>query len=384
MPHPDVLIIGAGIIGVTCAEALARAGARVVLLDRRRALQGCTAAGGGMLTLQTKAPGAAMRLARRSMTLIREAAQRYETEIGLRWCGSMILARTPAEVAHLQARATDLRAAGVEVELLDASEARAAEPELAPAVLAGSRCDTDGQVDPALFGPAALDAALRCGAQLREETDVTEIAVARGRVLGVRTSDGIIESGAVVVAAGAWSTNLLTPIDPAWEARIVPRRGVLLRSDRQPPLARPLLLEASYYPQKSAGRGEARAFSLQQLWDGRLLLGGTRSFAGFGDALPTDAERGRILARAAGFLPALAAVPFPAASAGLRPWTPDGLPLVGPTTIDGLYLAAGHEGDGVTMAAVTAEIIAALITGGDQPFDAAALDPARLTERPAW
>src|SRR5437660_1270583 len=82
-----------------------RAGCRVLLLDRDRALGGCTAAGGGMLSLQTKRPGAALRLARRSMSLLEEAAKRYQDEIGLRWCGSMVLARSTEDLACLEARA---------------------------------------------------------------------------------------------------------------------------------------------------------------------------------------------------------------------------------------------------------------------------------------
>src|SRR5439155_9637208 len=134
-----------------------------------------------------------------------------------------------------------------------------------------------------------------------------------------------------LVATGAWSAQLLATTHPGWGRQIMPRRGVLLRSAQQQPLARHVLLEASYYPQKSAARGASLAFSLQQLWDGRLLLGGTRSFAGFDDAVPTEEQRRTLLTRAVEFLPALAGIPLPRVTVGLRPWTPDGLTLVAPT-----------------------------------------------------
>src|SRR5262249_1889356 len=149
--------------------------------------------------------------------------------------------------------------------------------------------------------------------------------------------------------------------------RVAPRRGVLLRSGPQPATVRRVLLEASYYAAKLDAAETSLSFSLQQLCDGSLLLGGTRSFSGFNGVAPTAAGPSAFRARAVDFGPSLAGIPFPPAPVGSRPWTPDGLPLVGPTGIDGFWIAAGHEGDGVTLAPATAEIIAALITGAGPP-----------------
>lgn len=370
-----MVIVGAGIIGAACAAALAKAGLRVRVLERGRTGGGTTAAGGGMLSLATKSPGAALRLARRS--LASTVAIGEQREIGLRRGGSLTLARGAADAAQLAERARLLVGEGVEARLLKGEQARAAEPCLSAAVAGALHCPGDAQVDPALLCAALLAEARAAGAVVEEGEEVIAIAASDGRVTAVRTAGGTIAAERVLIAAGAWSAALLAPFDPRWRDWLLPRAGALLRSDPEPPLARHLLLEAGYFAGKRADN-ESVSFTLQQTWDGRLLLGGWRAFRGFD---PGDAPAAAIRARGGEFVPSLARARFAATSVGLRPWTPDGLPLVGPVGPEGLWVAAGHEGDGVAMAAVTGEIVAAGMTGGGATEDAVALRPARLAER---
>lgn len=376
MRLPDVIVIGAGVVGAACAEALAVAGLRVLVLERGGVAGGTTGAGGGMLTLLTKRPGPHLRLARRSHDLLAALEPVLIEQIELRWCGGLMLARTEDEPAELAARAEALRAAGLPVELLDPAAARLLVPGLSTGITEALYSPADGQVDPVRYCAATIERAAARGAVLREGVEV-EAILGRERVRGVRTPEGDLEAGAVVVAAGVWSGALLAGVDSDWAERIVPRRGVLLRSPPHRQLAGPLLLEAGYYAAKTVPLLETIAFSLQQAADGRLLLGGSRSFASFDLRDPTPTERETILKRGAGFLPELRAVPFDQTTVGLRPWTPDGLPYVGPVGPEGLWIAAGHEGDGVVLAAVTAEILAARFLGRPIDDDAMALDPAR-------
>src|SRR6185369_16711945 len=143
MRAPDLIVVGGGIVGLLCAEALARAGRRVLLLERGRVGSGCTGAGGGVLSLQTKRPGPHLRLAQRSMALLAAREAELGPASGLRWCGSLTLARTPEEWAHLAARAELLRAAGVDVTLVSAHELRSLEPGLAPELCGASWCPGD-------------------------------------------------------------------------------------------------------------------------------------------------------------------------------------------------------------------------------------------------
>ncbi len=373
--QPDVVIVGGGIVGVACAATLARTGQCVVLLERGTIGGGSTRAGGGMLSLQTKRAGAHLRLARRSMSLLREFGDRRAEEIGLRWSGGLTLARDEEEVAALGERAALLREAGVEAELLDAAAARETEPALSPAVRGALRCAEDGQVDPALFCRALAAAAREAGAEVREGTPVFGLTTEGERVTGVECSTGRLDTGAVVIAAGAWSAELARPLGIAWP--IVPRRGLLLRSRLGPARVRHLLLDAEYCAAKTVPAAVAFSFSLQPAWDGRLLLGGSRLFVGF-DTGTQPEEAAELRRRGEELLPFLEETSFAETSVGFRPWTPDGLPLVGPGPLDGLWVAAGHEGDGVTLALATAEILAAQMAGEAAGEDAAALEPGRL------
>lgn len=376
---PDVIVVGAGVIGVACAEALARAGLRVLVLDAGNAGAGCTAAGGGVLSLQTKRPGIHLQLARRSLALLHAAPQRLDAGFGLRWCGSLVLAGDEAGQRHLEARSKELAAGGVETRWLDGAEARTEDPELAPDIVGASSCAADGQLEPRRLHEALLRSAVRHGVTLRQNFRVLQLEVAAGRVRAVRGEGERVSTGNVVVAAGWESGRLLAPIDPAWRECILPRRGVLLRSAPVRAVARHVLLEAGYYSAKVAAQEHGRAFSLQQTEEGELWLGGNRSAAS-APAEVSAAERAEILARAGLFVPALRQVDFRAATVGIRPASIDGLPYIGPTAVEGLWVAAGHEGDGVTLALVTAELISDALFERPLSPEAAGVSPLRCEE----
>ncbi len=171
---------------------------------------------------------------------------------------------------------------------------------------------------------------------------------------------GSLHAGQAVVSAGAWSGGLLGEHAPPVEP--VLGESVLLDARQRPPCRRVI---------RSAGG------SVAPRRDGTLWVGTTRERAGFVDAPRAGSVRA-ILANAAGFLPAVEGLPFLGARAGLRPASPDGRPIVGPSAVPGVALATGHGRVGILHAALTAELVAEALSGGSWPGELAAFEPARL------
>lgn len=358
----EVLVIGSGAVGAACASALARRGQRVRVLSHPA--RSTTAISGGHLLLQSKLPGPSLKLARRNLELLGEFVVGREEELSYRQAGSLLLAVSEAEVAALRGHWEALNAAGVACEWLDGALARTLEPELAPTVLAATYCADDAQIDPAALAGAWLQDALAHGASLSSGVQVEGFITDHGAVAGVVASQAEYPASAVVLAAGPWSGELAAMAGAAVE--IIPRRGLLLRGQSERVLAGRPLLGASYLAAKfgnSTGEDPNRvSFSFQQHPDGECVLGGTRDFAGF-ETGAAAADAAAILNCGAAYLPALSGVEWTQQNVGFRPWTRNGQPYLGATSVPGLYLACGHEGDGITLAAVTAERIAQAICG---------------------
>lgn len=366
-PSSDVIVIGSGAVGAACAAALARAKLRVRVLSQPG--RGTTAVSGGHLLLQSKRPGPTLELARRSLELLSAFAAGREDDLLYRRTGSLILADSAEAEADLRAHHDALVAAGVPVEWLGGDAARALEPALSERILAASYCPTDAQVHPSLLAGEWLAEALAHKAQVTSGGAVESFVTSGGRLSGVIAGGVEYEAKAVVLAAGVWSGELAAMAGAKLEIR--PRRGVLLRGMSERVLTSRPLLGAEYLGSKFGEDPHSIAFSLQQHPvpggapepAGACILGGSRSFDDFSEeGIEPAAER--IRECAVRYLPALAGMDWSETNVGFRPWTPDGLPRIGPCEVPGLWLACGHEGDGITLAAATAERVTQFLTSG--------------------
>jgi glycine/D-amino acid oxidase-like deaminating enzyme len=330
-------------------------------------------------------------------------ADELERLAGVRRCGSMLLAAGPAEVSALRARGEALRAAGVDARFLGADAlygARAPEPALAGGLAAaGLEVPADAQLDGraavrVLLGRARAEGKRRFVELPREAVEAL-LAGADGGVDGVRTAACRVRARrGVIVAAGAWSGGFLARelSNPGWADVVRPRRGHLLELPPpagMPPLQRGLMeagyakhyaaLSAVVLPATALAGADAGAppaapalddvtFTATASPSGSLLLGSSREWAGF-DAEPAPEVAAAILARCALFLPALmGARPADAAvRVGLRPYAAEG-PMVGAVPgVARLFLAAGHEGSGLTLAPATAAVLADAVLGRARP-----------------
>ena len=326
---------------------------------------GATGAGMGHLVVMDDSP-AQLALASRGVALWREQAPLLPARAELDWCGTLWLATNDDELAALARRRDVYVRAGLAAELLDAHDLARAEPMLRSGLAGALHVPGDGVMYQPVATRALLDVARSHGAVVRSDSRVSQVTEG-----SVRAGDETIEASAIVVAAGASSPRLLP------ELPIVPRRGHLVITERAPGLCRHQLVESGYLASAHDASGPSVAFNVQPRATGQVLVGSSREWAGW-DASVNRLLVREMLARASAFLPALSNVDVARIWTGFRPATPDGLPLIGAWPgVAGVWVAAGHEGLGITMALSTGELLADLIAGRETSVDAGAYDPAR-------
>jgi D-hydroxyproline dehydrogenase subunit beta len=362
--RPDAVVVGAGIVGAACAEALANAGLRVLILESRFAGGFTTAVAMGHLAVMDDSE-AQFALTALSCRLWRERAGERPAECEDDPCGTLWVAADEGELAHVRAKADFYRARGVAAEVLDAPALAAAEPALRHGLAGALLVPGDAVLYPPNAARWLLDNARSRGAELREGVTVEELRPRR-----VRTRDGAVEADVVVNAAGAEAKHLTAGLP------IEPRKGHLVVTERCPGFVRHQLVELGYLESAHSRNAESVAFNVQPRATGQLLIGSSRELVGW-DASINGALVSRMLRRAFEYLPGLRTLAAIRTWVGFRPVTPDALPLIGRWD-DGLLIAAGHEGLGVTTALATGRLIADLVTDR-----APALDPAPYAPRRA-
>jgi D-hydroxyproline dehydrogenase subunit beta len=363
MSSPSVIVVGAGVVGAACAEALSEAGCRVLVLEGTFPGAGATSAAMGHLVVMddSEAQFALTAFSRRLWT---ERAASLPEAVEDARCGTLWVAADDVEMEVVRRKASFYSARGEAVEVLDAQALREAEPHLREGLAGGLRVEADRVVYPPAATRSFLDGARRRGAEVR--TGASVAAVAPGRAL----VDGAwLEADALVLAAGVLSPRLLPGLP------IVPRKGHLVITDRYPGLLRHQTIELGYVKSAHTLGAESVAFNLQPRVTGQLLVGSSRELVGFEPEVNRHLVA-RMLRRALAYVPALARLKAIRTWVGFRPATADHLPLVGRWE-EGLYVAAGHEGLGITTAPGTARLLADLLVGRPPALDPAPFDPRR-------
>ncbi|HEX3609450.1 MAG TPA: glycine oxidase ThiO [Solirubrobacterales bacterium] len=365
----DAVIVGGGAIGLCCAWRTAQRGARVVVLDRARRPAGATRVAAGMLApIGELAFGEPQLL---KMTVA--AAERYpgfvaeleaasEKSTGYSRHGALHIALDRDEAAELR-RVHDLqRSLGLGAEWLPPRRCRELEPGLTPSFNGGVHAPEEAAVDPRRMTAALLAALAGAGVEVRAGVEVTEALLEGERIAGVRTgSGGELRTGAVVLATGAWSGSAdWLPEDARPPVRPVKGQILELRApDGRQPCERIVASERVYLVPRP---------------DGRLIVGATTEERGF-DSTVTAGGVHELLREAYRLLPDVAEMELVEAMAGLRPGTPDNLPLIGPGALDGLVLACGHYRNGILLAPLTGEAVAGVLAGEPLPDSLAAANP---------
>ena len=355
MFQPDVIVVGGGLIGLACATAIAREGVRalVVSSSEQGAASGVSA---GILAPSVGDPPASARelgFAARDLypDYVAALASRTGRRVSLDRSGVLEVALHESEMIALRARLQG------ESTCIDASTLAGLEPSLAPAVGAVFH-PLDGAVDAAALLDAVRDDAERDPRVLFSPGRVTRVHPGHGPAV-VEVEDGArLEADVIVVAAGAWASSIQGLPRPL---PVVPVRGQILAVDNPRP-HRVIMGSRGYL----VHRGN------------QSLAGSTMEYVGY-DASPTHDGASEIRQIARELSPSLDGCPVVAHRAGLRPITPDFLPIVGrDPDHDGLLYACGHSKNGVLLAALTAKIIADLVARGSTGVEITPYAPARF------
>ena len=367
-PRADAIVIGAGIVGAACAAALARDGLRVLVLDARYAAGGTTAAGMGHVVAMDDSPEQ-LALTAYSSRLWRQLAPTLSASVEYERCGTLWVAEDDEQLEACRAKQRVYATQQVETEILDAPAVRDAEPYLRPGLVGALYVPGDTVIYPPAAAIALLEIARAHGASLREDFRVSSITAhgVRGDARGET-----LHAEIVVNAAGAEAATL-TP-----ELPIVPRKGHLVITDRAPGFCRHQLVELGYLKSAHVMTSESVAFNVQPRATGQVLIGSSRELVGWNGAINPAVLR-RMLDRACEFMPTLGSLSAVRTWTGFRPATPDKLPLIGRCdSTPGLWVAAGHEGLGITTSLGTAALLADLVAGRSPAIDAAPFAPTRV------
>jgi glycine oxidase len=364
----DVAIAGGGLIGATTALELAKAGLRTAIFDRQQPGEEASWAAAGILS---PAPESAQMIAtvpmgRASLALypqfVADVEERSELGVGFRPHGTVDALFSNDAQAKLNTIIALHHGLGLKAEPLSAADARELEPALSEQVEAAILRPDEGAVDNRALTRAVLIAAERAGVKIFPGRQVQAIHRHGGRCAGLLVDGERIETQWTIIAAGCYSAEIdgvtaYAPVRPA-KGQILALRPKNLKIERV------LWSEQVYLVPRN---------------DGRIVAGATVEYAGFDKGLTAGALQ-KILASALELAPALETAQLEETWAGLRPDTPDHLPIIGPTDLDGLLIATGHFRSGIFLAPITAQLIREWITLQSVTVDWSRFSPMRFVE----
>jgi glycine/D-amino acid oxidase-like deaminating enzyme len=363
---PRVAVVGAGIVGVSCAWELTQRGVEVVLYDRGDVSGATTGLGEGNVLCGDKDAGPELALAQLGLAVFDELEALLGDVAKIRRKGALIVHPDAQTWADEPARVARLVAAGVDARLLDAEEVRDCEPQLSGRVCGATLVPGDLQCDPRAITRALAQRACAAGCELRTGVEIASLRD--------------LDADAVVLAAGPWSAALAN--DAGLPLPLEPRKGQLARLRLTPADERFLrhkIVDGGYLLGVASGTA-ARQLStvVETTHDGALVVGSSRERCGFDNSVDLALAE-QLQARAARLVPAVAACEIADVWVGFRPWLPDHLPAVGASRrVDGLFVATGHEGAGVALGPISGRIIAQLICGETPALDVTPFDPDRF------
>jgi len=373
----DVVVIGGGIVGVSCAYYLARAGVKVHLVESGSLACGASGACEGNILLWDKPPGILLELGKAGAELYRKIVPHLPFSIEYVQKGSILVVEHPKDFAAAKLFVRSMQTAGVPCQPLTLSALRQLEPNLAEDLGGGAVFPEDSQVQPMLAVLALGQAAEDNGATIHPYTEVKGITISDGHVVAVETSAGRIRAPAVVNAAGAWSKCIGEMVGV--NVPVLPRKGQIVVTEPVADVVQRKMMEAAYTQTvETDDRGLQIATVVEHTESGNILLGSSRQFVGFDRSVDLEAVQ-KIVRRAIRFFPCLRGIHAIRTYAGLRPFPPDHIPIIGEAdSVKGFYVATGHEGTGIALGPITGKLIMQMITGQSPDLPLEGLTPARF------
>ncbi|MFI0484630.1 glycine oxidase ThiO [Actinomadura sp. 9N215] len=369
----EIVIIGAGVIGLATAWRAAAGGAGVTLVDPEPA-SGASAVAAGMLTPVSELtygeePLLRLGLASRDRygAFVAELEELTGLETGYRTDGIIEVAFDADDLKYLDDLRRFQESLGIPVEALTGRECRRLEPMLAPGVRGGLLAPEDGSIDPRRLTPALLAAGEKLGVRLVRRR-AAGIVVERDTAVGVRLDDGTtVGADRILLAAGPWSGDL-DGLPPGTVPPVRPVKGQVIRLRARTP----------FIGRSTRGMVKGSSVYLVPRLDGEIVVGATQEELGF-DTRVTAGGLWELLRDARELLPGVTELEFAEVSAGLRPGSPDNAPVMGPSALPGLVIGTGHFRNGILLTPVSADILSATLLDDPVPDVAEPFSPGRFS-----
>jgi sarcosine oxidase subunit beta len=377
MNNFDVIVVGGGIIGTALTWTLARMGQKVLLLEKADLCHGSAGATDGYITPHTKQPGYHLKLALESCRIYETLKDEIESDIDIELdlhCGGLQVCEDEAQWELITDNKEKLSAGGLELYMLDIDETRKIEPAVSPKLRGAMYSPIASSVNPFRLTQAFADDAKKKGAKIMIETKVDSLIFDGARVTGVRAGGETWRAAYVVNCCGSWGASLAKMA--GLDIPIQPKRGQIVVSEPVAPLLKTVMQTGLYpiikfHPERISDERIFRlglGFGIEQTREGSMLIGGTRELAGFDRGNTFECIEG-VLETVQVYIPAIRDLHFIRCFSGLRPHTPDGLPVLGRVKeVPGFVMCCGHEGDGIALAPVTAKLVAEDIVYGKTSF----------------
>lgn len=385
--HCDVLIIGGGIIGCSIAYYTSKYGRDVTIIEKGEFVSGTSSRCDGNILAIDKDPGFDSQMSLVSQKLVTDLSEELEHSFEYRAPGSILVCESDEEMEAAQQWVNRQQEAGLPFRMLDRQDIREESPFFADDLLGGLECATDSTVNPYLLAFSLLSEAQKFGAKAFKQTEVKSMEIETDGSFVVETTNGTFTAQQVVNAAGVWAPkigqmlNINIPIEP--------RKGHIIVASRQQHVGCRKVMEFGYLISKFGGKRKVDALTekygvalvFEPTESQNFLVGSSREFVGFHTRINNEVIK-CIANRAIRFYPKMADMMVIRSYAGLRPWTEDHLPIISRVEhIPNYFIAAGHEGDGISLAAVTGKVIEELLNEKETIIPIEPLRLSRFTER---
>ncbi|WP_088352014.1 NAD(P)/FAD-dependent oxidoreductase [Bacillus cereus] len=387
MRHCDVLIIGGGIIGCSIAYYTSKYGRDVTIIEKGEFVSGTSSRCDGNILAIDKDPGFDSQMSLVSQKLVADLSEELEHSFEYRAPGSILVCESDEEMEAAQQWVKRQKEAGLPFRMLDRQDIREESPFFADDLLGGLECATDSTVNPYFLAFSLLSEAQKFGTKAFKQTEVKSMNIETNGSFVVETTNGTFTAKQVVNAAGVWAPkigqmlNINIPIEP--------RKGHIIVASRQQHVGCRKVMEFGYLISKFGGKRKVDALTekygvalvFEPTESQNFLIGSSREFVGFHTRINNEVIK-CIANRAIRFYPKMADMMVIRSYAGLRPWTEDHLPIISRVEhIPNYFIAAGHEGDGISLAAVTGKVIEELLNEKETIIPIEPLRLSRFTER---
>lgn len=365
--NTEVAVIGGGVVGCASAYYISEAGMDCMLIEKNDIASGTSSRCDGNITIVDKDPGFDSIMSLKSQELTVELNEKLNIPFEYRALGSILVCDNDAEMEAAKDWVETQRSTGLKFNLLDEKDIRNESPFFADDIPGGLECETDSLINPYLYCYSLIEKAESYGLKVRAQTEVTNITKEEDEFV-IETTEGIIRAKKVVNAAGVWAPFIGKMLDI--DIPIIPRKGHIIVGSRAEPVMMRNVMEFGYLmnkfgreriaDQRTAEHGVALV--LEPTESQNFLIGSSRQFVGYDSSIDINVIH-TIAKRALRFFPKMNDFNIIRSYTGFRPFTEDHLPIVSEVEeIPGFFIAAGHEGDGISLASVTGKLVEELIS----------------------